>query len=177
MSKYIIVSNRLPVKIEKLHNQWKFSSTSGGLATGLKTVHENGKSLWIGWAGISGEAIEKDDYSVLSQQLIKENYKPIALTQKEIDDFYLGLSNKCIWPLFHYFKQYVEFDEQQWESYVAVNQKFANAITACPLGRHDIWICYKTIYIPSLLYSLPATTIMEKEFEILHKMLMPKVLP
>ena len=70
MSKYIIVSNRLPVKIEKLKNHWNFTPTSGGLATGLKTVHENGKSLWIGWAGISAEEIEENDYKALSNELI-----------------------------------------------------------------------------------------------------------
>jgi trehalose 6-phosphate synthase/phosphatase len=155
MSKYIIVSNRLPVKIEKLNNQWKFSPTSGGLATGLKTVHENGKSLWIGWAGISDEDIAKEDYNTLSQQLIKENYKPIALNQKEIDDFYLGLSNKCIWPLFHYFKQYVEFDEQQWESYVAVNQKFANAILEEVESGDKIWIHdYQLLLVPDMVKSV-----------------------
>ena len=62
----------------------------GGLATGLKTVHENGKSLWIGQAGISAEEIEENDYKVLSDELIQQNYKPISLSGNEIDDFYLG---------------------------------------------------------------------------------------
>lgn len=140
MSKYIIVSNRLPVKIDKLNNQWKFSPTSGGLATGLKTVHENGKTLWIGWAGISAEEIEEEDYRTLSKELNQQNYKPISLSENEIDDFYLGLSNKCIWPLFHYFKQYVEFDEAQWESYVEVNQKFADAILEEIEAGDKVWI-------------------------------------
>ena len=61
MSKFIIVSNRLPIKIQKEQNQWIFSPTSGGLATGVKSVHENGKSLWIGWPGISSDEIEKNE--------------------------------------------------------------------------------------------------------------------
>jgi len=155
MSKYIIVSNRLPVKIEKLKNQWNFTPTSGGLATGLKSVHENGKSLWIGWAGISAEEIEENDYKALSNELIQQNYKPIPLAENEIDDFYLGLSNKCIWPLFHYFKQYVEFDETQWASYVAVNQKFANAILEEIEAGDKVWIHdYQLLLVPEMVKSV-----------------------
>lgn len=155
MSKYIIVSNRLPVKIEKLNNQWNFSPTSGGLATGLKTVHENGKSLWIGWAGISAEEIEENDYKVLSKELNHQNYKPISLSENEIDEFYLGLSNKCIWPLFHYFKQYVEFDETQWASYVEVNQKFADAILEEIEAGDKVWIHdYQLLLVPEMVKSV-----------------------
>ena len=155
MSKYIIVSNRLPVKIEKLKNHWNFTPTSGGLATGLKTVHENGKSLWIGWAGISAEEIEENDYKALSNELIQQNYKPIPLAENEIDDFYLGLSNKCIWPLFHYFKQYVEFDEKQWASYVAVNQKFANTILEEIEAGDKVWIHdYQLLLVAEMVKSV-----------------------
>ena len=155
MSKYIIVSNRLPVKIDKLNNQWKFSPTSGGLATGLKTVHENGKTLWIGWAGISADEIEEEDYRTLSKELNQQNYKPISLSENEIDDFYLGLSNKCIWPLFHYFKQYVEFDEAQWESYVEVNQKFADAILEEIEAGDKVWIHdYQLLLVPEMVKSV-----------------------
>ena len=155
MSKYIIVSNRLPVKIEKLDNRWNFSPTSGGLATGLKTVHENGKSLWIGWAGISAEEIEENDYVTISEELIEQNYKPIPLSENEIDDFYLGLSNKCIWPLFHYFKQYVEFDEAQWASYVAVNQKFADSILEEIEAGDKVWIHdYQLLLLPEMVKSV-----------------------
>ena len=38
-------------------NQLKISPSVGGLATGLKSVHKRGKSLWIGWPGISNEDI------------------------------------------------------------------------------------------------------------------------
>ena len=155
MSKYIIVSNRLPVKIEELNNQWKFTPTSGGLATGLKTVHENGKSLWIGWAGISSEEIEEKDYATLSKELNQQNFKPISLSENEIDDFYLGLSNKCIWPLFHYFKQYVEFDEAQWASYVEVNQKFADAILEEIEAGDKVWIHdYQLMLVPEMVKSV-----------------------
>ena len=60
MSKTIIVSNRLPVKISNLDNSFKFSSTSGGLATGMSSIHKSKKFLWIGWPGIEKKSLDKD---------------------------------------------------------------------------------------------------------------------
>ena len=53
MPKNIIVSNRLPVQAQKGNDSWSFTPTSGGLATGMKSVHQEGDSLWVGWPGIS----------------------------------------------------------------------------------------------------------------------------
>lgn len=155
MSKFIIVSNRLPIKIEKQQNQWIFSPTSGGLATGLKSVHENGKSLWIGWPGISSNEIDDKEYEALSKGLLEKKFKPISLSNEEIDDFYLGLSNKCIWPLFHYFKQHFQFDEQQWDAYVKVNQKFANAILEEIEEGDQVWVHdYQLLLVPEMIKSI-----------------------
>jgi len=155
MSKFIIVSNRLPIKIEKQQNQWIFSPTSGGLATGLKSVHENGKSLWIGWPGISSNEIDDKEYKTLSKGLLEKKFKPISLSNEEIDDFYLGLSNKCIWPLFHYFKQHFQFDEQQWDAYVKVNQKFANAILEEIEEGDQVWVHdYQLLLVPEMIKSI-----------------------
>lgn len=155
MSKFIIVSNRLPIKIEKQQNQWIFSPTSGGLATGLKSVHENGKSLWIGWPGISSNEIDDKEYETLSKGLFEKKFKPISLSNEEIDDFYLGLSNKCIWPLFHYFKQHFQFDEQQWDAYVKVNQKFANAILEEIEEGDQVWVHdYQLLLVPEMIKSI-----------------------
>ena len=47
MGKNVIVSNRLPIQITKVENSFKFSATSGGLATGLHSVHQH-KKLIVG---------------------------------------------------------------------------------------------------------------------------------
>ena len=57
MRKNIIVSNRLPVNVTKLENSFLFQSSSGGLATGLKSIHQKSDSLWIGWSGISSSEL------------------------------------------------------------------------------------------------------------------------
>ena len=128
MSKNIIVSNRLPVQAEKNNNSWSFTPTSGGLATGMKSVHQEGESLWVGWPGVSSDKLDSKSKLQIVQDLAKNQLRPVFLDEKELDHFYFGFSNKCLWPLFHYFIEYHQFDNIQWEYYVQVNQKFADEV-------------------------------------------------
>ena len=41
---------------------------------------------------------------------VKNKDVKINLNKEEIKDFYYGLSNKSLWPLFHYFIEYSVFD-------------------------------------------------------------------
>ena len=59
MPKNIIVSNRLPVQAQKTDETWSFTPTSGGLATGMKSVHQEGDSLWVGWPGVSSDGLDE----------------------------------------------------------------------------------------------------------------------
>ena len=69
MAKNIIVSNRLPVQITKLENSYVFNTTSGGLATGMDSIHQGKNSLWIGWPGIASDSIDDDSYVPLINSL------------------------------------------------------------------------------------------------------------
>ena len=109
MGKNIIVSNRLPIRITKVNNSFEFTTTSGGLATGMKTFHNQNNSLWIGWPGIGIDEIDNESWGSLEISLNKGGYYPVNLNNSEIDDFYYGLPNKCLWPLFHYFIEYSIF--------------------------------------------------------------------
>ena len=73
MAKNIIVSNRLPIRISKVDNSYKFTPTSGGLATGMKSVHEHENSLWIGWPGIGRDEIADEAWIPLEKGLIEKN--------------------------------------------------------------------------------------------------------
>ena len=48
----IIVSNRLPIRIERKDNELIFIPSEGGLATGLGSVYKSDENIWIGWPGI-----------------------------------------------------------------------------------------------------------------------------
>ena len=152
MAKNIIVSNRLPVQITKLENSYVFNTTSGGLATGMDSIHQGKNSLWIGWPGVASDSIDDDLYKPLINSLEKLNYYPVSLNKKEIDDFYYGLPNKCIWPLFHYFIEFSRFDEKYWESYVEINKKFSEIVISNIEEGDVVWIHdYQLLLCPKMI--------------------------
>jgi trehalose 6-phosphate synthase/phosphatase len=161
MAKNIIVSNRLPVQITKLENSYVFNTTSGGLATGMDSVHQGKNSLWIGWPGIACDSIDDDSYKPLINSLKKLNYYPVSLNKKEIDDFYYGLPNKCIWPLFHYFIEFSRFDEKYWDSYVEINKKFSEIVINNIEKGDIVWIHdYQLLLCPKMIKDIrPDVTI------------------
>ena len=128
MRKSVIVSNRLPLQISKLENSFLFQPSSGGLATGLDSVHKNNDSIWVGWSGFTSEGLTKKNKLEIKNTLDDLRLVEVELNQKEVDEFYYGLSNKCIWPLFHYFIELAKFNENDWFTYVNVNKKFCEKV-------------------------------------------------
>ncbi len=152
MAKNIIVSNRLPIQLTKLDNSFEFTSTSGGLATGMNSVHKGQESLWIGWPGINDDDIDKKIWAPLKKSLKKDGYSPVSLNSKEIEDFYYGLSNKSLWPLFHYFIEFSVFNKKQWNSYIKVNQKFADSVIKNIQKGDTVWIHdYQLLLCPKMI--------------------------
>ena len=152
MAKNIIVSNRLPIRISKVENSFKFTATSGGLATGMKTVHEHEDSLWVGWPGIGIDEIAPNAWAPLAQDLEENNYAPVLLDKEEVDNFYYGLANKCLWPLFHYFLEIATFSESHWETYVEVNKKFSQSVIDKIAPGDTVWIHdYQLLLCPKMI--------------------------
>ena len=86
MRKNIIVSNRLPVQVTKSKNNYIFKPSSGGLATGLSSVHTKKDSLWIGWAGIAYDDISDKQNINIEKSLSKLNLSQVKLSSSEIND-------------------------------------------------------------------------------------------
>ena len=155
MGKNIIVSNRLPIRISKLNNSFEFTTTTGGLATGMKSFHSENNSLWIGWPGIGIDEIDNNVWDKLNTSLKKGGFYPVNLNNSEINDFYFGLPNKCLWPLFHYFIEYSVFSKAHWETYVAINQKFAAAVLENISAGDTVWIHdYQLLLCPKIIKDL-----------------------
>ena len=89
---------------------------------------------------------------IRSKYLDKNNYYSVNLEKKEIDEFYYGLSNKALWPLFHYFIEYSVFNINQWESYVDVNKKFSEAVIKNVEDGDIIWVHdYQLLLCPKMI--------------------------
>ncbi len=161
MKRIILVSNRLPITVEKKKGVLHFHRSVGGLATGLDSFHQSRECMWLGWPGLSNDRIDNLEQAEITSELWKERCVPVFLSRTEQDRFYSGFSNRTIWPLFHYFPQYATFQTDLWESYVHVNQLFCNEIIK-HINKDDlIWVHdYQLMLLPSLLREqLPGASI------------------
>ena len=156
--KTVIISNRLPVKIIEKDNEYIFTPSEGGLATGLGDVYKTGNSIWIGWPGI--EVPEKRQQEVIDK-LSDLNLYPVFLTQDEINLYYEGFSNEVLWPVFHYLVTYAHYEQSYWDCYKSVNEKFAAAALKVLSKKDKIWIQdYQLLLLSGILRDkLPESTI------------------
>lgn len=123
-----LVSNRLPVTLSEGENGLEATLSAGGLATGLVGLHQESGGGWIGWPGLTtadGTLSAEVQEALRARDLIG-----VGLSEEEHRGYYQKLSNQCIWPLFHYFKERMHFDDDDWEQYVAINRRFADAVLA-----------------------------------------------
>ncbi len=154
MSK-IIVSNRLPVTVSKDGGGIQYNKSIGGLATGLKSYHEQADSIWVGWPGILREDITKREEAGI-QKTLKEEYQclPVFFAPEDYEPYYYGFCNNTIWPLFHYFTDKVEYSAETWEAYKRTNLLFFEAIEPIIQKGDVIWIHdYQLMLLPELIKS------------------------
>ena len=152
MSKTIIISNRLPLQINLENDELKVTPSVGGLATGLKSFHKDGDSIWIGWTGMTTEEIPEHFIDEVSEKAKAEDCVAVNFTSEEMEGFYYGFSNRGIWPLFHYFMEFTEWDTWQWETYKKVNQKYADTVIEHYNEGDIIWVHdYQLLLVPNMI--------------------------
>jgi len=151
MSRLILVSNRLPVSIEKGKRGLRFETSVGGLATGLGSFHKSQKSTWIGWPGIDLDTTG-DKLNDVVARLREQRLYPVSLSEQDFEAYYHEFSNKTIWPLFHYFPLYALYDTDSWRAYTRVNEAFAKAVVKIARDDDIIWVQdYHLMLLPRLI--------------------------
>jgi trehalose 6-phosphate synthase/phosphatase len=158
--KLLIVSNRLPVTLIKEGPSFNFQESVGGLASGLKsylttprmpnTIASQYGYLWVGWPGLTVEEGKRD--ALESRLLSEHRAHPVFLSERSMDQFYHGFSNKTLWPLFHYFPSLTQFDEDSWINYVEVNRAFCESVMEIVRPKDIVWIHdYHLMLLPRML--------------------------
>ncbi len=129
MSRVVAVSNRVSIP--------RRGAAPGGLAVGVLAAMQARGGLWFGWSGQVG-ARDDDVPEIVTRNGI--SFATIDLEQQEFTRFLNGFSNGALWPTFHYFLETVNFSDEDYAGYLAVNRRFA--ATLKPLLRDDdlLWV-------------------------------------
>jgi trehalose 6-phosphate synthase/phosphatase len=151
MNRLIVVSNRLPFALDSpSEDLWTVTPATGGLVSAVEPVLRERGGTWIGWPGIVG----KIPKGPITEATRDAGYKvvPVALSETERDEFYYGYSNEVIWPLFHDLQNFCNFEPGYWETYKAVNERYADVIADCSQADDFIWVHdYHLMYVAQAL--------------------------
>ena len=120
----LVVSNRL-----SLPDQVQI----GGLAGALGGALGASGGTWIGWSGqIGSEGFHR--------RIGPVEYDAVDLDRRTYDGYYVGFSNRVLWPLMHSRLDLMEYGDGDRDAYFAANGLFADRIVAALQPRSRIWI-------------------------------------
>ena len=146
---FVVVANRLPVdRVTSESGEVDWRTSPGGLVTALEPVMRQRGGAWVGWHGAPDEivdAFDHDGYSIV----------PVPLSSQEYEEYYEGFSNATLWPLYHDTVAFPEFHREWWDSYVAVNRRFAAAAAEAAAEGAAVWVQdYQLQLVPQMLREL-----------------------
>ncbi len=145
----VIVANRLPVDRAELPDGslgWRRSP--GGLVSAMDPVMRDRNGVWIGWPGGTETGLEPFEDDGLS-------LVPITLSAREIEEFYEGMSNATLWPIYHDVVAKPEFHREWWDSYVDVNTRFTEKAADVAEKGATVWVHdYQLQLVPQMLREL-----------------------
>lgn len=142
-SRLFIVSNRLPVTVRQdASGAVEIATSSGGLITAMDSFLQGDNSgfaetYWVGVPGCNPsaweEASRKLDASLYT-------YLPVMLYKEQYEHYYNGFSNSVVWPLFHYFPSFAEYNPAYFEHYQLANEHFLEVILRYARPGDTVWI-------------------------------------
>ena len=130
MSRLVVVSNRV-ADIEA-------GIQSGGLAVALGAALKETGGLWFGWDGNIVEDEAAGEPSVVHQDSV--TLVTVPLTRGEYDTYYLGYSNKVLWPSFHYRLDLSAYESAFIDGYRGGNARMADRLAGLFLADDIVWV-------------------------------------
>jgi trehalose 6-phosphate synthase len=128
--KIIVVSNREPYIHSKVDGEIQVHRPASGLVTAVEPVMRACSGTWIAHGGGNAdrETVDASDRVMVPPSNPEYNLRRIWLTKEEEKGYYYGFSNEGLWPLCHIAHVRPTFRTSDWEQYVKINQRFADAV-------------------------------------------------
>jgi trehalose 6-phosphate synthase/phosphatase len=161
-----VVSNRLPFQLLEKNNKVTLKESDGGLVSALKSYfdkdHNDGtiaSKWWIGSAEFPEKRWQK--FKSNSKNTGAFEVEPIFIDSKTYNKYYNGFCNATLWPLFHYFPSFVEFDDATFKAYEEVNRIFADKLLSLLKPNDILWVHdYQLMLVPAMIREkMPEATI------------------
>jgi trehalose 6-phosphate synthase len=160
----MVVSNREPyihVRRGEVLTLWRPAS---GLVTAMEPIMRACSGTWIAHGGGSADrqVVDEHDRVAVPPEHPAYQLRRVWLTPEEEAGYYYGFANEGLWPLCHIAHVRPIFRTADWEQYVAVNRKFAQAVVEEATSADPIVLAqdYHFALLPRMIQeALPAATI------------------
>lgn len=147
----IIVSNRLPFTIAVKGGTARPEPSTGGLASGMRHLHDRGGALWIGWSG-DLDRLSDERAAALRLELEASRFVDVPIPAEEQRIFYDEVSNGVLWPICHDRLDQLPLNVGGWDVYERVNRRFAETVVAQYRDGDTIWVHdYQLMRVPAML--------------------------
>ncbi|KAH7922278.1 glycosyltransferase family 20 protein [Leucogyrophana mollusca] len=139
------------------------SHCNGGLKNAVDSVKDRlRQKLWVGTLGSSTDSFGEEMRSNVDRRM-KEQYNslPVWIPDAEFESCYDEFCHQVLWPCLHYAvpdapKTKLFYESASFKQYVAVNQRFADAIIENYQEGDLIWVNdYHLMLLPSMLRAHP----------------------
>ena len=126
----IVVSNREPYIHVKSGDKIEVNRPASGLVTAVEPVMRACSGTWIahGSGSADRETVDKFDRVAVPPDSPDYTLRRIWLSKEEESGYYYGFANEGLWPLCHIAHVRPIFRSSDWQQYVAINQRFADAV-------------------------------------------------
>lgn len=126
----LVVSNREPYIHAQTPAGLQVSRPASGLVTAVEPVMRACSGTWIAHGSGSGDraAVDRNDRVKVPPSRPSYTLRRVWLSKEEEQGFYYGFANEGLWPLCHIAHVRPVFRSADWQRYVEVNQRFADAV-------------------------------------------------
>ena len=160
----IVVSNREPYIHSKEDGEIKVHRPASGLVTAVEPVMRACSGTWIahGSGNADRETVDANDRVMVPPHNPEYNLRRIWLSKEEESGYYYGFANEGLWPLCHIAHVRPVFRTSDWEHYVKINQRFADAVVMEADSKDPVVLVqdYHFALLPGMIRkALPKATI------------------
>ena len=126
----IVVSNREPFIHQRHGETIELLRPASGLVTALEPVMRACSGTWIahGSGSADRETVDKHDRLRVPPENPSYTLRRVWLSPEEEQGYYNGFANEGLWPLCHIAHVRPVFRSSDWDQYVKVNRRFADAV-------------------------------------------------
>ncbi len=142
MARIVLVSNRVAVPGGDSGNR------AGGLEVALRAFLKRHRGVWLGWSGRVARG-EPETHTVTHAGI---TIVTTDLSRADYNDYYLGFSNRVLWPVLHYRLDLMEFSSREFDGYLRVNERFADVLHPMLAPDDIVWVHdYHLLYLAKAL--------------------------